>query len=47
VTFEEERTRELVKGMPDLEEIMEPLLAARWRLRAKYSCEKVLMIAGA
>lgn len=43
----EERTRELVEGMPDLEEIMEPLLAARRKLRAEFARlhKKVLMIA--
>lgn len=43
----EERTRELVEGMPDLEEIMEPLLAARRGLRAEFARlhKKVLMIA--
>ncbi len=43
----EERIRELVEGMPDLEEIMEPLLAARRKLRAEFARlhKKVLMTA--
>lgn len=43
----EERICELVEGMPDLEEIMEPLLAARRKLRAEFARlhQKVLAIA--
>ncbi|MER8873823.1 IS110 family transposase [Mesorhizobium sp. M0814] len=43
----EERICELVEGMPDLEEIMEPLLAARRKLRAEFARlhKKVLTIA--
>lgn len=33
----EERIRELVEGMPDLEELMGPLLAARNKLRAEFA----------
>lgn len=43
----EERIRELAEGMPDIREIMEPLLAARQKLRDEFSHlhKKVLDIA--
>jgi len=43
----EVRIRELIEGMPDLEEFMEPLLAARNKLRAEFARlhKKVLTLA--